>query len=99
MQSARLIQSIKSPGLVLIRAREYKWVNNMLKVAGSNPAIKDEITKWTPFHEISNKIGCHPRIEKDGHSGGTMVWTIFMAQVVLMTKAKIRKHKLGFSYI
>lgn len=86
------------PKLVLIKPTEYTWVNNMIKIAKSHPELEKNIIMWRQGSCLDSRLSEHPRIIKNGHSGGSLCWTINISQMVIMTGAKIRKHKLGFGY-
>ena len=85
------------PKLVLIRPTEHKWVSNILKVAHENPNFKRSILDWTPgtYPKINHEF---PIINDDGHTGGTLCWSVSLAQQIIINDCIIKKHDLGYGY-
>jgi hypothetical protein len=86
------------PKLVLIQPGEFSWVKNLLNLAWKDPQIKKACLKWRPGTYPSELISTNPKIVKNGHSGGSICWTVAMAQNILNHGSKIRSHKDGISY-
>jgi hypothetical protein len=54
---------------------EYNWVKALMKVAQNNSDIKHHLFKRNYGRYPSASLNLGNLLEKDGHSGGTMVWT------------------------
>lgn len=92
---------IHIPKLVLLRPTEHGWIKNVLKITTFSSRAKDSLLTWKPRARTipSMEFLDHPRIIKDGHSVGSMIWTLYMARLIMKNGSKIRKHKHGHTYI
>ena len=88
---------LRLPKLVLIRPTEHKWVSNILKVAHENPTFKQTILNWRPgtYPKIKDEF---PLINEDGHTGGTLCWSVSLAQQIITNDCITEKHDLGYGY-
>lgn len=82
-----------------LRPAEYKWVNNVLKLARKNKKIERAIMSGNIDHDIINTMISYRAITKDDHSLGSMNWTIHMTRLIITNKIKVRKHRDGYDYL
>ena len=87
-----------SSKIIRISKPEFGWVNNMLKIAKKNDYVKRSILSWNPDHGTYWNLAKLPEIDNDGHTGGTLTWTIALTQQVLKNEAKIRRSGKGYCY-
>ena len=85
------------PKLVLIQPIEHKWVSNILTVAHENHNFKQMVLNWRPgtYPKFKQEF---PLINSDGHTGGTLCWSVSLAQAIILNDCIIEKHDLGYGY-
>ena len=81
-----------------VRPDEYEWVTRIITASKNNPQVKEGVLKWQPGTYPNNHVIRDPIISNDGHSGGTLCWSVCLAQHVLKTGASLEKHVRGIGY-
>lgn len=84
--------------LVLLQPKEYKWINDILKISRSNPQVKKEIMEFHRGNFFKLRILNHPRIIKGSHDNKSLRWSIRVAKLIMTNKHQIYKHRLGYKY-
>jgi hypothetical protein len=85
----------KLPKIVLLGTHEYRWVNNILKLAKRERSFKYDLIRGEMGRYSHLLIKQCSEIEKDGHSGYSMSWSLALAGKILRVKSKIRQHESG----
>lgn len=80
------------PKLILLRPREYRWVNNILKLAKRDRRLKALIIT------LAHDEYLFKALIKENHSIDSLNWSILLCRHILVTDAKVRKHKLGVEF-
>jgi len=87
MQSTKLV--------LCIQPMEYKWIKNIFNLAKENSSFRDNIRKLKINSYTNRRLASCLEIVKDGHSGGTMDWSLGLASHILNTGTKLRKCNCG----
>jgi len=83
--------------IILIKYPEYKWVKNIISLANKNKYIKNKISNGK-LDETCEILSRYSVIDKDGHSAGTITWSVEVSRQILLTNPKIKKNQSGLSY-
>jgi hypothetical protein len=92
-------RNTKLSKIVLIRYREYKWINNVLKLAKRSSYIKKCVMNEKLSLRCESILKSKSIIKKDKHKKGSLSYSINMARYVLKEKAEIRECKQGSRFI
>jgi hypothetical protein len=89
------MSGFKLPKLVILRPKEYMWVNNLTKLAKQEDYLK--------LCLMDNCIDCrnlmnHPDIIHDKHNFNTIKWTVCIVRHLLIENAKIDSNESGYEY-
>jgi hypothetical protein len=84
--------------IIRIRPAEYRWIKNVISLANRNKYVKNAIMKDKMDIKSEHALMGDIAIDKDGHSGGTMAWSLTVSRTIFVTNAKIIKHNSGLAY-
>ena len=79
---------------------EYKWVSHMLKAIRKHPSTKPYFINLTASNgkplvnilgTIPQEIVSHSLVEKDGHSSGTLSFTVAITSRILQKEVILKK--------
>ncbi|CAH6418420.1 Hypothetical protein HVR_LOCUS143 [uncultured virus] len=86
------------PKLLLVRPTECQWVSNIIAATKTDPRAKQAVMGWKPGLYPDRCLQKHNNIMNDGHTGGTICWSVSLAQQILKNDSSMQEHEDGLQY-
>ena len=91
----RYIYRLTKMQVLHIRPVEYKWIKNILNLSKKNSSFRNNIRKLKINSYTNRRLASCLEINKDGHTMGTMNWSLRLVSHVLNTRTMLKKCDCG----